>query len=108
MTTTDEAALAAARPAGAGYYRADKEAVRELGANIGYGNMMDLAEQCWREMFEARGEPTSGVHTCGPSAGNMVPCLCNETGDDSCDWCCGTGRVTKRVAEAMRESLSNR
>ena len=102
-----DAALAAARTAGAlVQHRADKEAVRELGSAIGYGNMMTLAEECWREMFEDRGEPTGGEHTHGPSAANLVPCPCTETDESpgNCDWCCGNGRVAKRVAQAMRET----
>lgn len=34
---------------------AEKEAVRELGARIGYGNMMHLAQECWRELLITQG-----------------------------------------------------
>jgi hypothetical protein len=39
----------------------EKELVRELGKQIGYGNMMYLASECWEEMMIKNGYPTSGV-----------------------------------------------
>jgi hypothetical protein len=39
----------------------EKELVRQLGEKIGYGNMMQLASECWEEMMIAEGYPTSGV-----------------------------------------------
>lgn len=81
----------------------DREEVRALGQRIGFGCMMDLAEQCWRELIAARGEPPGGEHTHGPCAVFLVPCGClNEGGPVNCDWCCGAGRVTAKVREAMR------
>jgi hypothetical protein len=77
-------------------------AVRELGEHIGWGNVMHRAEQCWREHLVAHGGPAGGEHTCGPCSALLVPCPCVQTRGDgpACDWCCGAGRLTKRVYEA--------
>lgn len=79
----------------------EEEAVRALGDRIGFGRLMQLAEQTWRE---ASGHPGS-EHTTGPCAVFMVPCPCREAGESSCDWCCGAGRVTRRVRDAMDGKL---
>lgn len=39
----------------------EKELVRKLGKQIGYGNMMQLASECWKESMTKKGYPTSGV-----------------------------------------------
>lgn len=39
----------------------EKELVRKLGEQIGYGNMMELASECWKESMIEKGYPTSGV-----------------------------------------------
>lgn len=79
-------------------HESERAAVRELGVHIGWGNIMHLAEQCWREHIVAFGHPPGGEHTCGPCAALLVPCPCVQT--RACDWCCGSGRLTKRVYEA--------
>lgn len=73
--------------------------VMDLGKNIGFGRLMQLAEQCWREWSAERGIPTGSEHTVGPCAAGMVPCPCGAPVE--CDWCLGSGRVTKRVRVAM-------
>lgn len=79
---------------------ADREAVRRLGEAIGYGNLMQLAEALWGEALTAQGCGAGGAHSVGPCVGGLVPCPCDDR--VSCDWCCGAGRVTERVASAMR------
>ena len=74
----------------------ETQAVQTLGEQIGFGRMMQLAEQIWRERLarDRRGE-----HTTGPCAALMVPCkhpVRDENGH--CEVCCGAGRVTKWVA----------
>ncbi len=81
----------------------ERSLVRALGDMIGYGRMMQLAEQCWRSKLESDGLE-GGEHTTGPCAAMMVPCPHPENGRDAnghCDWCCGAGRVTKKVRAAM-------
>lgn len=39
----------------------EKEQVKILGEVIGYGNMMQLASELWKEMMQKRNEPVSGV-----------------------------------------------
>lgn len=47
----------------------EKETVRILGRQIGYGNMMHLAHECWREDLKAKGYPEEGAFTVGPPLG---------------------------------------
>lgn len=80
-------------------------AVRDLGDRIGYGRVMQLAEQLWRAKLIAQGHP-GGEHTTGPCAAFMAPCPCPESGRDAaghCEWCCGAGRVTERVRRAIED-----
>lgn len=87
----------------------EKQAVAVLGEQIGFGRMMQLAEQIWGELNAARGYP-GAQHTTGPCASMLTPCPHLEDENPEwrdenghCDWCCGAGRVTKRVARAMTE-----
>ena len=82
----------------------DIDDVRALGDRIGYGNLMLLAESAWRSKLEPLGF-AGGEFSCGPCASEVVPCACSgRTGAAvMCDWCCGTGRVTKRVRQAALE-----
>lgn len=77
----------------------EEAAVRQLGDAIGYGRMMQLAEQMWRKKLELQGLQ-GGEHTTGPCATFMRPCPHPELdGNGHCTWCCGAGRLTQRVAE---------
>ena len=81
--------------------KAEELAVRELGQKIGFGRIMQLGEQLWREALVPK-NLQGGEHACGPCVAFLVPCPCK--GAAHCDWCCGAGRVTKRVREAMLQS----
>lgn len=73
--------------------------VRALGEAIGYGRLMQLAEQIWGEKEDGRG----GEHTIGPCAAFMVPCEhWAEDDNGHCSLCCGAGRVTRGAAELAR------
>lgn len=81
----------------------EENAVRTLADEIGYGRTMQLAEQLWRKKLATTGLE-GGEHTTGPCATFMVPCPHPPTGRDAnghCDWCCGCGRITKRVFKAI-------
>lgn len=79
----------------------EENAVRQLCDAIGYGRTMQLAEQLWRKKLSLQG--LAGCeHTVGPCAALMVPCPHPEGKGGNCDWCCGSGRVTKKVFETMR------
>lgn len=82
--------------------RAKRDAVTRLGKSIGFGALMQLAEQAWRDSLPEREKGDEFAH--GPCASALVRCPgckpAREAGDH-CDWCCGSGRVTKRVAEAI-------
>jgi hypothetical protein len=76
--------------------------VRAIGGMFGYGRVMQLAEELWREKLKIH-NMEGGEHTVGPCATFMVPCPHPENNNQTagCDWCCGSGRVTERVREAM-------
>lgn len=78
----------------------ERELVRRIGNRIGYGRTMQLCEELWREEMEKMGHPGS-ERTLGTCARFLVACPCDDV--VQCDWCCGSGRVTERVARAMRE-----
>lgn len=93
--------------------RAEENAVRQLGDAIGYGRIMRLAQQLWRDALIGAGHPPGGEFSVGPCAGSLVPCACIDDqarddepreGADHCDWCCGAKRVTARVRAAMDEA----
>lgn len=73
--------------------------VTHIGDLIGYGRVMQLAEQIWS------GKQNGGNHTVGPCAVFLVPCPHIEHGVPAhkCEICCGCGRVTKWVAAKARE-----
>lgn len=91
-------------------HAAEEEAVRRLGDQIGYGRVMQLGEEMWRRKMVAMGYPAGSEHSVGPCVCMLE--RCPHLADDPrsewfdanghCDWCCGAGRVTKRVAVAMR------
>lgn len=86
--------------------KGQRPAVMELGAMIGFGNMMQLASSCWREHL---GPPLEGGEfVVGPCRGSVVDCpdASHGTEDEHCDWCCGCGWVTQQVAEQMKANLS--
>jgi hypothetical protein len=76
-----------------------KKLVQLIGDAYGYGALMQAAEEAWADAAKAHGHE-GAEHTCGPCAAMLVPCPC----DEACDWCCGTKRVTQRVAKAMLET----
>ena len=92
---------------------AEEEAVRSLGEQIGYGRLMQATETVWRRVNESRGM-VGAEYTTGPCAASTVPCLHMKKNAEKahpdwfvgghCEWCCGAGCVTKRVAKAMTES----
>lgn len=72
--------------------------VRLLGDAIGYGRVMQLAEQIWNK------KTPGAALSVGCCTAFLVDCPCPDDGKDEnghCDWCCGSGRVTKKVLLAM-------
>ena len=83
--------------------RLEENMVREMGNLIGFGYTMQLCEKIWNKMIPG------GALSVGPCVYFLVPCPHPE-GDHrlaGCEWCCGSGRVTKRVREAMPEFTSS-
>ena len=80
---------------------AEENMVRALGGSIGYGRIMQLAEQLWREKITPDGHE-GAEHTTGPCALFMVPCPHPVLDDNGhCEVCCGCGRITKWVASNL-------
>jgi hypothetical protein len=88
---------------------AEERAVQQLGDMIGYGRLMQATETIWRRINLSENRP-GAEHTTGPCAAFVVPCP--HLGDKykgwrdkngHCDWCCGAGRVTHRVAQVMQD-----
>src|SRR5437016_4138605 len=76
----------------------------DLGTRIGYGRTMQLCEQLWGESERADGLPAGGSHSVYCCVAFLVPCPGRAHQDGQghkCDWCCGAGRVTRKVAEAV-------
>lgn len=80
--------------------RYEEFAARQLGSNIGYGRMMQLAQQLWRESLIKQGYPPGGEFAYGPCVALTVPCGCQG----SCDWCNGAGWLTHKV-KAVKDSM---
>lgn len=77
----------------------DEPLVRELGERMGYGRVMQLCEKIWNE------KDPGGAHASYCSSGDLVPCPgCRDARErhEHCEWCCGAGRVTRRVAKVIR------
>ncbi len=72
-----------------------KELVYKIGKEIGFGNMMHLAQKCWRDILSKPDSlaPPGGEFACGPCVRLTVPCGC----ESGCDWCCGSRWLTKHV-----------
>jgi len=79
------------------------DAVRALGEAIGYSRMMQLAEHIWDA------KTPGAAHSVGPCVAFLVPCphpgLRDQQLGSRCDWCGGSGRVTRRVLEAMKGTV---
>jgi hypothetical protein len=73
-----------------------------LGAQMGFGRIMQLAQEGWRKHLKDLGFPEGGEFTIGPCVSLTVPCGCSEPVD--CEWCCGSGHLTKRVKLAKNRS----
>jgi len=77
----------------------EKELIAELGESIGFGRIMNLAEECWREVLEPMGF-AGGEFRTGPCVGMTVECGC----DNGCDWCAGSRWLTKHVKKIKDEN----
>lgn len=77
---------------------AETRAVRELGTAIGFGRLMQLAQQEWRRIVAPDGFQGS-EHSIGPCVIMTYVCGCRLNDKVSCDWCKGAGWLTKKVRE---------
>lgn len=70
---------------------AQREILRPVCEALGYGFVMDQAARMWQEI-----DPM-GAFTVGPCKGGTVPCGCKDQAH--CNWCYGSGWLTKHVKE---------
>ncbi len=76
----------------------NRKRVELLCEDIGYGCVMQLAEELWDA------KQPGWAHSVGPCTFFLRSCRCLATTDsepDGCDWCQGSRRVTDRVYKAM-------
>jgi len=69
---------------------------------FGYGNVMDTASTLWQQKLGING---GGANSVGPCIASLVSCGCQSIVRKKCDWCAGTGKITKRVKQARDEAL---
>ncbi len=70
--------------------------VKDLCEFIGYGRVMQIASEAWQEKDD------KGAFQIGTCVGLTEPCGCEKP--SKCDWCCGTGWLTKHV-KSLKNSL---
>jgi hypothetical protein len=78
--------------------------VRALGERIGYGALMQQAQEAWRQLLVRELGFSGGEFAIGPCVALMVPCPHTvKDGNGHCEICCGSGRTTKWVAQLLAE-----
>lgn len=72
--------------------------VLDLCRKIGFGRVLQLASRLWQQQ-----ERETGIGmVVGPHVSCTVPCWHPKDNDTvHCDWCCGCGWVTEKVASVM-------
>jgi len=85
----------------------ERAEVKKLGDRIGYGRLFQLAQEEWKKyLVNTQRLPEDLAFAYGPCLGGTVDCICVETNTTSkCNWCYGSGWVTKKV-RAVQEQES--
>jgi hypothetical protein len=79
----------------------EKQLIRHLGDTMGYGRIMQLCNEIWREKLVEQGI-LGGEFVYGPCAAFTIPCKHPEKDENGhCEWCSGAGWVTKHAANAQ-------
>ena len=87
------------------HQRQYEEALTRLCESEGYGNVMATASRLWAAKCDAEKMPRVNFRY-GPCEMFTMPCthpLLDETGH--CPFCCGSGWLTKRVAEILDQQF---
>lgn len=82
----------------------ERQLVRHLGDQIGFGRIMHLASEEWETVLVNRGPAAGGSFVVGPCRIFTVPCECENP--KSCDWCCGSRWLTKHVKKIKEASAA--
>lgn len=78
----------------------EKPIIEALGESMGYGRIMQLAQECWRDMLNEQGWNPGGEFAFGPCVAMTTKCGCDG---GSCDWCGGSGWLTLHVKKMQDE-----
>ena len=84
-------------------FKTHEDELRELMRTVGYGRTMQMAQEDWRRLLKEDGV-AGGEFAVGPCVSMTVPCGCNG----ACDWCGGSGWLTKKVKEAKAKTKRSR
>ena len=79
--------------------RQESALIHQIGSQIGYGRIMQLAQQEWRKSLQNQGMPLGGEFAYGPCVAGTVECGCRTADRVSCHWCNGSGWLTPRVKQ---------
>ena len=77
----------------------EKLEIYKVCQKFGYQQVMEIASELWEE------KEFFGSFLCGPRRGMALACGCEKTGD--CEWCEGTGWLTKKVKKTKDEEERN-
>lgn len=83
-----------------------RQRVQQLGNSIGYGALMHAVQLEWRKV-NVSNQMEGSEFLYGPCVAFSVVCGCRLESKNSCDWCCGSGWLTKRVREAQIQAENN-
>lgn len=78
--------------------------VKAVGDFTGYGNMMVLTQELWRDTALDDGYLAGSEFAIGPCVASTVACACADPAN--CEWCMGCGWLTGRVAHERAKQAS--
>jgi len=80
------------------------EDIKSVCENYGYGNVMSTASILWQKKL---GRNAGSAYSVGPCIASLVPCGCKDDFKTKCNWCAGTGKLTKHV-KSIKDSMENK
>lgn len=75
--------------------------IRRVCDEHGCGNVMAIASLIWQKKL---GHNSGGAQSVGPCIASLEDCGCRND-KNKCNWCAGTGKVTRRVKQAKDDLL---
>jgi hypothetical protein len=77
-----------------------KEELKNHCLEVGFGNTMSVIKELWEDHSGKTDIGRGGVFEIGPCIATTVKCGCKYPPE--CDWCCGSGWLTRKVAGIKR------